>query len=192
MLTFTDIEARIDEIAEAVSDPSCQRQASIEGLTPVLDVEVERPSRQAGHQTSWANDNCTVSDPEGQTPNCPIAAASELLALRETVLERWIIARGEVPTTDKKEGFRLLALHRQGAKGDPSFNACRETCRELVYHYNIVVLEPDHPDVLKRVQLAALVAKHLSLFVGGKMEIAGLGEFCCAAKPVRANDVTVP
>ena len=56
-------------------------------------------------------------------------AAAELLQASEEVLEHWITARGDVPTTDKREGFRLLALHRQGAKGDPSFNACRETCR---------------------------------------------------------------
>jgi hypothetical protein len=66
------------------------------------------------------------------------AGADRLLALTEEVLEHWITARGDVPTNDKREGFRLLALHRQGAKGDPSFNACRETCREVVYHYNLI------------------------------------------------------
>lgn len=112
-------------------------------------------------------------------------AIAELIGLAEEVLEQWIQARGETPTKETKEGFRLLALHRQGAKGDPSFNACRETCRELVYHYNLVTLEPSFPDIDKRVMLAALVAKHLALFVGGKMEVAGLGEFCCAAKLLR-------
>ena len=33
----------------------------------------------------------------------------------------------------------------------------------------------------------ALVAKHLCLFVAGKLQVAGLGEFCCAAKPMRAG-----
>lgn len=113
----------------------------------------------------------------------------ELLTLGEVVLEQWITARGETPTADKKEGFRLLALHRQGAKGDPSFNACRETCRELVYHYNLVTLEPQHPETVQRLRLAALVAKHLALFVGGKMEVAGLGEFCCSAKPIRSDEI---
>ena len=48
------------------------------------------------------------------------------------------------------EGFRLLALHRQGARGDPSFNACRETCRELVYHRNCVLPRaPDADDVAR-------------------------------------------
>lgn len=123
-----------------------------------------------------------VSDPPGLIP-----LASELLLLAETVLEHWISARNETPTHETREGFRLLALHRQGAKGDPSFNACRETCRELVYHYNLVTLEPSHPEAMKRLRLGAMVARHLVLFVGGKMETAGLGEFCCSAKPVRAN-----
>jgi hypothetical protein len=124
------------------------------------------------------------SDLESPTP---ARAVAELLMLGEAVLERWIVARGETPTSEEKEGFRLLALHRQGARGEPSFNACRETARELVYHYNLVTLEPDHPDTSRRVRFAAMVAKHLALFVGGKMEAAGLGEFCCASTPVRAN-----
>jgi hypothetical protein len=120
-------------------------------------------------------------------PGDPEAAAEELLRLGEQVLELWLEARGEVPGTEVREGFRLLAFHRQGARGDPSFNACRETCRELVYHYNLIRLEPAHPDREKRVRLAAMLAKHLALFVSGKMQVAGLGEFCCSAKPLRAG-----
>lgn len=116
----------------------------------------------------------------------PISSAAALLAIGESVLETWVRSRGETPTLDRKEGFRLLALHRQGARGEPSFNACRETCRELVYHYNLIVLDPDHPDTGHRLTLAAMVARHLLLFVGGKLEVAGLGEFCCASKPLRA------
>jgi hypothetical protein len=33
-----------------------------------------------------------------------------------------------------------------------------------------------------------MVARHLALFVGGKLEVAGLGEFCCASTPVRAAE----
>jgi hypothetical protein len=116
----------------------------------------------------------------------PARAAGELLAIGEDVLEAWIRARGEVPTDARKEGFRLLALHRQGARGEPSFNACRETCRELVYHYNLIAIEPDHPDTGHRLTLAAMIARHLMLFVGGKLEVAGLGEFCCSSRPLRA------
>jgi hypothetical protein len=90
-----------------------------------------------------------------------------------------------VPTEEKREGFRLLALHRQGAAGEPSFNACRETCRELVYHYNLLTMDPRHEDSPRRLRMMALVANHLRLFVVGKMQVAGLGDFCCSSRPVR-------
>jgi hypothetical protein len=114
--------------------------------------------------------------------------ADELLILGEAILETWLGARGEAPTKEAVEGFRLLALHRQGARGEPSFNACRETCRELVYHRNLVHLDPMHPDVGRRLRLGTMVARHLMLFVGGKLEVAGLGEFCCAARPLRQHE----
>jgi hypothetical protein len=114
--------------------------------------------------------------------------ADKLLALGEAILEIWLAARGETPTTRAVEGFRLLALHRQGARGDASFNACRETCRELVYHHNLVCLEPAHADVARRLRLGAMVARHLQLFVGGKLEVAGLGEFCCSSRSLRQRD----
>ena len=113
-------------------------------------------------------------------------AAAELLALGEEILEHWVAARGETPTRRRREGFRLLALHRQGARGEPSFNACRETCRELVYHHNLITMEPGHPAARQRLVMASLVATHLLLFVAGKMEVAGLGEFCCSSKPLHA------
>jgi hypothetical protein len=116
----------------------------------------------------------------------PRAAVTDLLAVGEDILSHWIIARGETPTDATREGFRLLALHRQGARGEPSFNACRETCRELVYHYNLIAMEPAHPDTARRLRLAGMVAKHLYLIVSGKMEVAGLGEFCCSSRPIQA------
>jgi hypothetical protein len=111
--------------------------------------------------------------------------ADELLVLGEAILEIWLAARGEMPTARAVEGFRLLALHRQGARGEPSFNACRETCRELVYHHNLVNLEPADADVARRLRLGAMVARHLMLFIAGKLEVAGLGEFCCSSRPLR-------
>lgn len=124
-------------------------------------------------------------DREGNTAT-PMATASDLLRAGEMVLEHWIEASGDTPTQASKEGFRLLALHRQGARGSPSFNACRETCRELAYHYNLISSEPDHPATRQRLIMMRLVARHLLLFITGKMQVAGLGEFCCAAKPLRA------
>ena len=117
----------------------------------------------------------------------PIAAAGELVRLGEEVLEHWVVARGELPTQDSREGFRLLALQRQGCKGEPSFNACRETARELAYAYNLISGAPDDAGVPKRVKLAGMVAKHLCLFVSGKMQVAELGEFCCSSRPLRAH-----
>ena len=114
--------------------------------------------------------------------------ADELLKLGEGILERWLEAHGKEPTQDKSEGFRLLALHRQASRGDPSFNACRETCRELVYHRNLIVLEPDHVEVVQRMRLAAMVARHLALFIGGKLEVSGLGEFCCSSRSLRQGE----
>lgn len=111
--------------------------------------------------------------------------AAEMLTLGENVLEHWVVARGKQPTQDEREGFRLLALHRQGADKEPSFNACRETCRELAWHYNLLTLQPGHEQDQQTARMMALVANHLYLFVSGKMETEQLGEFCCASKPVR-------
>lgn len=114
--------------------------------------------------------------------------ADELLMLGEAILENWLLAHNKTPTDDTVEGFRLLALHRQGAKGDPSFNACRETCRELVYHRNLVCCACARQDAVQALRLGAMVARHLALFVGGKLEVAGLGEFCCSSRPLRQRE----
>jgi hypothetical protein len=121
------------------------------------------------------------------SPDPGIEAATELLTLGEEVLEHWVAARGFEPTGDMREGFRLLALHRQGCTDEPSFNACRETCRELVYHYNLVTLEPEHPDTGRRLRMMTLVANHLFLFVAGKLQVRELGDFCCASRPLRQD-----
>ena len=113
------------------------------------------------------------------------ANATEYLALGEEVLEHWVVARGMEPTRDEREGFRLLALHRQGAEKLPSFNACRETCRELAWHFNLLTQHPDDPETGQRARLMGMVANHLYLFVSGKMESEELGDFCCSSKPVR-------
>jgi hypothetical protein len=108
-----------------------------------------------------------------------------LLAQAEAVLEEWIRARGETPGADAVEGFRLLALHRQGARGVPSFNACRETCREIAYHYNLLGMKADGKTEL----MMGMLVEHLKLFVRGKMEVEGLGEFCCSSRPLRKEEV---
>jgi hypothetical protein len=121
------------------------------------------------------------------TKNAAPQQAEALLQIAEEVIEHWVAARGEEPTQDEREGFRLLALHRQGAKGDPSFNACRETCREIAYHYNLVTLEPDAAETATRVMMMQMITNHLYLFISGKMQVAELGEFCCSSKPIRLS-----
>ena len=108
-------------------------------------------------------------------------SAPRMLAIAEEALERWIHARGEDATTELSEGFRLLALHRQGARGVPSFNACRETCREIAYHFNLLQERPGDAGLRR---MMALLVTHLVLFVRGKLEVEGLGEFCCSSRPL--------
>jgi len=117
----------------------------------------------------------------------PASDAAALLRAGEEVLEHWLTAHGKAPTDETREGFRLLALHRQGAQGDPSFNACRETCRELAYYYNLISLDAGHAETGRRLALMAMVAMHLYLFVSGKLQSAELGEFCCSSRPLRAT-----
>ncbi|MEQ8660738.1 MAG: hypothetical protein RLW62_07975, partial [Gammaproteobacteria bacterium] len=116
----------------------------------------------------------------------PAVTPGELLHLGEAVLAHWLLAHGQVPTEATREGFRLLALQRQGAKDDPSFNACRETARELAWHYNLLTqTAPD--DAARLREMMRFAAKHLYFFVAGKLEQAGLGDFCCAARPLRQD-----
>ena len=122
---------------------------------------------------------------EGQDPK---ARAIELLEAGEEVLENWIIAHGGEPVDTSHEGFRLLALHRQASRGDPSFNACRETCREIAYHYNLALADDIERDVEWTLSMMRLVTKHLVLFIGGKLQEAGLGDFCCSSKALRNRD----
>jgi len=130
--------------------------------------------------TDWDNIEATI-ERGSSTP-------TDLLQACEQVLENWIEARTQQPTKREREGFRLLALHRQGAMGDPSFNACRETCREVAYHYNLLAEGGPKQGSAPTLAMMQIVANHLMLFVRGKMEVAGLGEFCCSSKSLRAMD----
>lgn len=115
-----------------------------------------------------------------------LAQAEAYLREAEDVLGAWLAGKGQTPTEETVEGFRLLALHRQGAKGDPTFNACRETCREIVYLRNVIAEHrADAAQVQHHLRLQAMVLRHLALFIGGKMQEAGLGDFCCSSRPVR-------
>jgi hypothetical protein len=116
-----------------------------------------------------------------------ILLADELLRIGEIALENWLASKGQTPDGSIVEGFRLLALHRQGARGDPSFNACRESCRELVYHHNCARMLHGGEGT-RALKLGAMVARHLVLFIDGKLENSGLGEFCCSSRPLRSRE----
>ncbi len=117
----------------------------------------------------------------------PQDAAVFFLHIGEEAIENWLHGQNRTPTDKLKEGFRILALHAQGAKGEPSFHACRETARELVYHYNLLQHDPTSDQCAQHLKTMQLLARHLVFFIGGKMQEANLGEFCCAAKPIRVN-----
>lgn len=133
----------------------------------------------------------TVADIEADldAPLCGEEAA-RLLGLGEEALSLWLTAQGQIPTHERSEGFRLLALHRQGARRDPSFNACRETCRELAYHFNLLHEAVDGPETARQTQMMRALARHLALFIGGKLENAGFGEFCCSSRALRVESTT--
>ncbi|KJS17054.1 MAG: hypothetical protein VR78_06485 [Hoeflea sp. BRH_c9] len=126
-----------------------------------------------------------IAAPDAKLEAEAAGIADRLLAMGEAVLLAWHNAHDNAPTESKVEGFRMLALHRQAARGTPSFNACRETCREVVYHHNLIRHDTGAADIARTIRLGAMVARHLALFVGGKLENAGLGDFCCSSRPVR-------
>jgi hypothetical protein len=133
----------------------------------------------------------TIADLEAEI-DAPAASrpqdeARRLLSLGEDILAAWVEAHEAAPTEERSEGFRLLALHRQGARGEPSFNACRETCRELAYHYNLMITPPDNGEARQRLEMMRALARHLVYFVGGKLENAKLGEFCCSSRLLRLD-----
>ncbi len=115
--------------------------------------------------------------------------AAELLQIGERALESWLKSQDRNIEERPVEGFRLLGLHRQGARGDPSFNACRETCRELVYRTNCARLGSEKVEIVRHLRLGAMVARHLVLFIDGKLETSGLGEFCCSSRQLRTTMV---
>ena len=114
------------------------------------------------------------------------SAPDELLALGEAILETWLAAHGEIADDRaRRKAFACWRCTARARAATPSFNACRETCRELVYHHNLVRLDPAHPISRAACGSVQWWRGTWLLFIGGKLEVAGLGEFCCAARPLR-------
>ncbi len=136
----------------------------------------------------FAITDAVAAMPDEALACAPAGIKRRLLDAGESALVRWVVAHGSEPTPDHVEGFRLLALHRQAALRDPTFNACRETCRELVYQCNAAEASSDAPERIRRLRMATAVATHLFLFIDGKLENEKLGEFCCSSRPLRSQD----
>ena len=136
----------------------------------------------------FAITDAVASMPDDELARAPDRTKAMLLDAGEAALVRWVVAHGSEPTQDQVEGFRLLALHRQAALRDPTFNACRESCRELVYQCNAAEAHSDEGERVRHFRLAAAVATHLFLFIDGKLENEKLGEFCCSSRPLRSQD----
>ena len=115
-----------------------------------------------------------------------------LLSAAEDAITAWLAAHGATPQPGLVEGYRLLALHRQAAGIASNFLACRETCRELIYQINCASVAADTTERARRLRLADMAGTHLALFVAGSLETAGLGTFCCAARPLHAPDAAQP
>lgn len=146
-------------------------------------------ARRSIDEITDRTDQIIGADTDALAASAP-ALADELLAMGDDVLVAWLEAKGMVPTEELSEGFRLLAMHRQAARGNPTFNACRETCREVVFHHNLIHLAPQDAQTPRHIRLGAMVVRHLALFVGGKLQADGLGDFCCSSRPIRQGEVT--
>jgi hypothetical protein len=51
-------------------------------------------------------------------------------------------------------------------------------------------MAPQHEQSARRARMMQLLVKHLVLFVSGKMAVEGLGDFCCASRPLRTEPST--
>ena len=71
---------------------------------------------------------------------------------------------------------------RPGACGEPSFNACRESCRGLVYHCNLLISQLGAERSGARARMMILLTSPLHLSVAGKLQGQRLGEFCCTSR----------
>jgi len=79
--------------------------------------------------------------------------------------------------------FRINMSHTDHATLTGYVEAIRDVERALARPIGILA-DLQGP----KLRLGAMVARHLALFIGGKLEVAGLGEFCCASRPLRSQE----
>ncbi len=114
--------------------------------------------------------------------------ADELLLIGETALESWVRSRGETPTEATVGGL-------PAAGAAPPGRARRAELQRLPRDLPRAGLSPQLrrrrdrcAETVRKLRLGAMVARHLVLFIDGKLETAGLGEFCCSSRAVRQHD----
>ena len=115
--------------------------------------------------------------------------ADELVGIGETILEIWLAAHGKTPT--RADGRRASACWRFIARAPGAMRASTPAARPAASWSITAILFVSIPCIPTRrggCASAAMVARHLALFIGGKLEVAGLGEFCCSSRPLRQHE----
>ena len=97
----------------------------------------------------------------------------ETLALADTVDEAIVLVRDLITACIADEGRKelpgptadLLEVFKALVKGEPSWHAIRDNCRELVYYRNCINM--DRTDALPQVpeKMAVRTARHVYLYV---------------------------
>jgi hypothetical protein len=94
----------------------------------------------------------------------PLAdTVDDSIALVRDLITAYVAEKGikgiPEPTADLLEVFKLLV------KGEPSWHAIRDNCRELVYYRNCINME--RPDALPQVpeKMAVRTARHVYLYI---------------------------
>jgi len=97
----------------------------------------------------------------------------EKLPLADTVDQAIVLVRDLITAYIAEEGSRripeptadLLEVFKALVKGEPSWHAIRDNCRELVYYRNCINM--DRPDALPQVpeKMAVRTARHVYLYV---------------------------
>jgi hypothetical protein len=95
------------------------------------------------------------------------AVLEPVIALVARVLRAQLDADGKAAPSD---GADLLEVWRALVKGDPSWNAIRDNCRELVYYRNC--LAAGRADALPAAphRMAVRTARHVLLYVRSRAE----------------------
>ena len=98
----------------------------------------------------------------GETP--PLAdTVDQAIALTRDLMTACIVDRGKKPVPDLTAD--LLEVFKALAKGEPSWHAIRDNCRELVYYRNCINMERQDALPVVPEKMAIRTARHVYLYV---------------------------